>query len=230
MASPQQIAANRANARLSTGPVTESGKRIASRNSYRHGLTGQVVIRTPEEHAAYVRFSDTLMPDLAPATALECVIADRIVSDSWRLQRAAAIERAMFDLVETGHDPGDASSDAETDDILHFAAAFAAKDKSFNLMSLYMSRIQRSVHKDIEMLRSLQFQRLATQEIARRAAQDDARRAAQDKTRRAAQNPAPSPRRSPGPSPAVGSVYSAPPRHHAPPPAAPFATPENMAA
>src|ERR1700740_1108214 len=32
--------ANRANAQLSTGPTTTSGKQIASQNSTRHGLTG----------------------------------------------------------------------------------------------------------------------------------------------------------------------------------------------
>jgi hypothetical protein len=38
MASEKQIAANRANAKHSTGPRTAAGKRKSSRNSYRHGL------------------------------------------------------------------------------------------------------------------------------------------------------------------------------------------------
>lgn len=38
MATEKQIAANRANARLSTGPRTIAGKQRASRNAYRHGL------------------------------------------------------------------------------------------------------------------------------------------------------------------------------------------------
>jgi hypothetical protein len=41
MASEKQIAANRRNAQKSTGPKTESGKRRASLNAFRHGLASQ---------------------------------------------------------------------------------------------------------------------------------------------------------------------------------------------
>jgi hypothetical protein len=39
MATERQIAANRANARRSTGPKTALGKMVSSRNSFRHGLS-----------------------------------------------------------------------------------------------------------------------------------------------------------------------------------------------
>jgi len=39
MASQRQVEANRRNARHSTGPRSPSGKKTASRNAYRHGLT-----------------------------------------------------------------------------------------------------------------------------------------------------------------------------------------------
>ena len=39
MATEKQIAANRANARRSTGPKSAAGKMVSSRNAYRHGLT-----------------------------------------------------------------------------------------------------------------------------------------------------------------------------------------------
>jgi hypothetical protein len=39
MATERQIAANRANAKRSTGPKTVAGKLRASRNAYRHGLS-----------------------------------------------------------------------------------------------------------------------------------------------------------------------------------------------
>ena len=39
MASDRQIAANRRNARKSTGPRSGAGKKRARRNAYRHGLT-----------------------------------------------------------------------------------------------------------------------------------------------------------------------------------------------
>jgi hypothetical protein len=39
MATEKQIAANRANAKRSTGPKTKSGRRASSRNALRHGLS-----------------------------------------------------------------------------------------------------------------------------------------------------------------------------------------------
>jgi hypothetical protein len=46
MTSARQIAANRANAQLSTGPRTEQGKARASRNARRHGLSVPVLADT----------------------------------------------------------------------------------------------------------------------------------------------------------------------------------------
>ncbi len=43
MASERKVAANRRNARKSTGPRSSIGKRRASRNSYRHGLSASVI-------------------------------------------------------------------------------------------------------------------------------------------------------------------------------------------
>jgi len=45
MASERQIAANRRNARKSSGPHSGAGKKRASRNAYRHGLTLSKAVR-----------------------------------------------------------------------------------------------------------------------------------------------------------------------------------------
>jgi len=47
MASERQIAANRRNARKSTGPHSGAGRKRASRNAYRHGLTLSVGASAP---------------------------------------------------------------------------------------------------------------------------------------------------------------------------------------
>jgi hypothetical protein len=52
VATDRQTAANRRNARKSTGPRSGGGKKRASRNSYRHGLATALV--TNEEHAKRV--------------------------------------------------------------------------------------------------------------------------------------------------------------------------------
>ena len=63
MASERQIAANRRNARKSTGPRSGAGKKRASRNAYRHGLTSCVT-----SSAAVAKQLDKLIRKIAGDT------------------------------------------------------------------------------------------------------------------------------------------------------------------
>jgi hypothetical protein len=98
MLSDKQLAANRANAQLSTGPKTEEGKRRSSLNARRHNLTGQVTAMTEEDRIAHHAFSEALIKSMAPEGALELQLAQRIATDSWRLNRSSAIEENIFAL------------------------------------------------------------------------------------------------------------------------------------
>ena len=50
MASTAQVLANRANARLSTGPKTEAGKAAVSQNAASHGLSSGSFTLLPHEN------------------------------------------------------------------------------------------------------------------------------------------------------------------------------------
>jgi hypothetical protein len=82
MGSEQQIAANRRNARKGTGPRWGAGKKRASCNAYRHGLTLSIT-----STAAYAKHLDKLVREIAGDTE------DTIV-----LERARAIAQAELDL------------------------------------------------------------------------------------------------------------------------------------
>ena len=82
MASERQIAANRRNARKSTGPRSGAGRKRASRNAYRHGLTLSIA-----STAAFAKQLDKLVREIAGDTE------DTIV-----LERARAIAQAEIDL------------------------------------------------------------------------------------------------------------------------------------
>ena len=98
MSSDKQIAANRLNAKNSTGPRTEHGKRRSRRNALRHGLTAETVIDTLENAADYDALAAAINADYRPRTNFELELVARLVSLLWRLRRAVAIESGLMDI------------------------------------------------------------------------------------------------------------------------------------
>ena len=97
MATKRQIAANRRNARRSTGPKSAAGKAASSVNALRHGLTAARAVVLPDEDGeAYERLRQGVLADLDPAGALQEALAQRIVVLLWRLDRAARLEAELF--------------------------------------------------------------------------------------------------------------------------------------
>src|SRR5262245_38469810 len=82
MASERQIAANRRNARNSTGPRSGAGKKRASGNAYRYGLTLNIT-----STAAFAKQLDKLVREIAGDS-----------KDAIMLERARAIAQAELDL------------------------------------------------------------------------------------------------------------------------------------
>src|SRR6185503_19263172 len=98
MSSFRQIEANRRNARLSTGPVTEEGKRRSRQNALRHGLTAETVIDALEDAEDYAAFEMAVTTDYDAQTAVERELVLRLASLLWRLRRATAIESGLFKI------------------------------------------------------------------------------------------------------------------------------------
>ena len=96
MSSFRQIEANRRNARLSTGPVTEEGKNRSRRNAVRHGLTAETVIDALEDAEDYAAFEMAVTADYDAQSAVERELVLRLASLLWRLRRATAIEAGLF--------------------------------------------------------------------------------------------------------------------------------------
>lgn len=98
MTSLRQIEANRRNARLSTGPVTEDGKKRSRRNAFRHGLTAETVIDALEDAEEYTAFEMAITADYEAQSAVERELVLRLASLLWRLRRATAIESGLFKI------------------------------------------------------------------------------------------------------------------------------------
>jgi hypothetical protein len=157
MTSDIQLEANRNNAQKSTGPATEAGKSAIRLNATRHGLTSQVACMTWEDRAAFNQFCAAIVTDFKPEGAIETQLAQSIAEDHWRLNRARAIEENLFAL-------GFEDSTIDTDDpqsraALSQAETFRDNLKSFNLITLYETRLNRNVQRNMDRLRQLQSDR-----------------------------------------------------------------------
>jgi hypothetical protein len=98
MATEKQILANQQNAKHSTGPRTEAGKRRSRRNAIRHGLTAETVIDILEDAAEYRAFERAIKSDYSPQTAIEGQLVSRLASLLWRLRRAVIVESGLLNM------------------------------------------------------------------------------------------------------------------------------------
>jgi hypothetical protein len=103
MATESQVKANRKNALKSTGPRTAEGKEAASQNATKHGLRAKRDVIKTENQDEFVLFREKMIADISPDGAMEEMLAERIVSLSWRLKRAEHFQNAVIDaLIEHG--------------------------------------------------------------------------------------------------------------------------------
>ena len=113
MATRAQIDANRENAKKSTGPKTAEGKRVASQNALKHGLFAHEAVIRGESHAEYELHREVLLDEWRPVGPTECMLAERIVSLSWRLQRAELMQNEAMDCMILRHVVGETDSELD---------------------------------------------------------------------------------------------------------------------
>jgi hypothetical protein len=157
-----------------TGPKTEAGKQRSSLNAYKHGLTGQIHLFTPEEHTVFEKHCQSFVEALAPVGILEQDLAQSIAEDKWHLNRARAIETGIFALGQLADesDPGSLQNDQseidqpEISQALSQARTWLDDGKHIQLLSLYQQRIQRSIEKHMAEIRTLRAERKAARDQA----------------------------------------------------------------
>ncbi len=142
MLSQARLAANAANARLSTGPRSAEGKARSARNAVRHGLTARDVVVASEDREEFEQLQASLYEELRPEGALEQVLFNQALVASWRLFRITRIEAGLGDP--------DAGIDPLADDALHQTLVRLAR---------YEANAQRSFYRAVKELRELQTNR-----------------------------------------------------------------------
>ncbi len=101
MATEAQIRANQRNAQKSTGPRSSQGKAAVSQNAVQHGLSARQTIISSESQADFDLYRERMLAELSPASPMESMLAERIVTLSWRLKRADRIQNQTIDALNT---------------------------------------------------------------------------------------------------------------------------------
>ena len=101
MSSAKQIAANRENARRSTGPKTLAGKTTSSRNALKHGLLSAQMLLPDEDPKELSALAEAIHEQLAPEGEMEQALADRVVACLWRLRRVHGLEGSLYRYKES---------------------------------------------------------------------------------------------------------------------------------
>ncbi len=178
--SARRLAANRANAKKSQGPVTPEGKaRSAANAPVRHGLSspspapfttgglpptfpGATVCLRNESQAAFAAHHESLVREHNPVTYTEHLTVQEMAVVRWRQQRAWAMEAA---LVDNGMDLMGRHLEetyVSTDEALRGALSFQElADRSPSLPTLlrYDARLTRQFDRCLLRLTNLRAQR-----------------------------------------------------------------------
>ena len=163
MATQAQILANRRNAQKSTGPRTIEGKAVVSQNAVKHGLLARHTVISSETQADFNLHRDRILADLDPLRATEYVLAERIVSLSWRLKRAERMQNQAFDakLEDYTHDSWSRRFRTDQDEsqpdltLGRVALRDFTNYRVLDRLQLYERRIEQSLYKAM-----LEFQKL----------------------------------------------------------------------
>jgi len=159
MSTSAQIAANQANAQLSTGPTSETGKTKSSLNAVKTGLTGRTVLLPTEDAALYETHVSQFMKSHAPSGDDERNLVQSLADTEWRLLRIPALEMGVYAVGRLEFAELFANEDEAARKHLIEAKVFLVYQRQLNNLSIQESRLRRQREKDTAGLRELQQER-----------------------------------------------------------------------
>jgi len=100
MPSDRQLAANRANARKSTGPRTPEGKARSSQNALKTGLYAEGIVIGYELSSALEELIEQFTAEYCPTTPTERSLVDQLIHCEWMLRRFRWLETEVWKVAE----------------------------------------------------------------------------------------------------------------------------------
>jgi hypothetical protein len=200
MSTKAQTKANQQNAQKSTGPKTDEGKAVASKNAVKHGLFAAEAVVKGENPAEYEAYHDQFLAEWAPVGMVESLMAERVISLAWRLRRAERMQnQAIDEQIEhyitnplrrrsrmlmcqaQGIPPDDPRRSTDHLQLGRMATYDWSDSKVLDRMLMYERRIESSLNKTIHNLKKYQLMRhIQVTETRKEQAQAQAFREAYD--------------------------------------------------
>jgi hypothetical protein len=161
----RRLAANRANAQLSTGPTTSEGKAKSSLNAVKTGLTGRTVLLPSEDVALYQAHVERFQQEFQPVGERETQLVQNLADTQWRLDRIPGLETGLFALGRKRYaDLFEEEEDPQVRAALLDAHILMTEAKHFKNLYLHESRLRRQYKQDAQELKEHQAQRKQEQE------------------------------------------------------------------
>jgi len=141
--------ASRINGAKSHGPKTEDGRRAASLNAVKHGITAETVVLPNESEEQYEAELRDYLQHFAPANKPEADLVLQLASAQWRLARYTAVETSLFDIqVEKSRKHNDKEW-KNIDESVRLALAFEALSGTRSPLAL-LNRYQARLHHEYQ--------------------------------------------------------------------------------
>ncbi len=165
MSSAAQVAANQANAQLSTGPKTAEGKAKSSRNALKTGLTGRTILVTNQEAELYEEHVLNYDARFDPQTPRETELVQSIADCRWRLGSIPGLESALYARgFREFANLFDDEEDEKQRNLLIMAEVMTRYRKDFANLMLQEQRLSRRAYQEEELLKTMQRKRIAHEE------------------------------------------------------------------
>jgi hypothetical protein len=155
MSTPAQIAANQANAKLSTGPKTEEGRAKSSHNAVRTALTGRTVLLPTDDVEEYQKHVARWEAEFRPVTDREKELTQNIADTQWRLNRIFAMEQGIYAVGRVEFADLYQNQDESVRAAMIDVKTFTTYQRQLNNLSLQEERLRRHFMKDSAELKEL---------------------------------------------------------------------------
>lgn len=177
--SDAQYAANRANAKKSTGPTSSEGKAKSCLNAVKTGLTGQTVLLASDDAQAYQAHLDRHFSRYAPIGDEEHTLVQFIADTEFRLLRIAPLEAGIYAMgrLKLPADLFPEENNPAVREALMRAEIFTTYRRDLSNIALQERRLRNQHKADCEKLQALQLDRKTKEKAAADAQQISMRRA-----------------------------------------------------